>query len=561
MRILRVLFVLLLLGAVSTANASVRASLDRDRIALGDVVTLTIASDASGAQPDLAPLRMDFDVRGTSTGSQTTIVNGSMQSSTQWSVSLVANHAGTIEIPALAVGRERTPPLRVNVDADATITATAQPATGATSAAPVFIETSIEPTNPYVQQAMVYTLRLYYAVTLLDGALDAPTPDNGDLRQIGEDVTNSAVVQGRRYNVLERHYLLQPERSGALHVPSPTFRGRAMEGIDSMFDDSMSANGGTVQAAGKPIDLQARARPAQAGDPWIPARALTLSVQPPGPPVHAGEPFSIVVKIAGEGVTAAQLPEIALPTIAGAQVYPEPSSTSEQQRDGRLLAERTRRFAIVPDRAGEIQLPELTMPWWDIVSDHAALARVALPALHVLPGTVVPTDADAGAPPSAGHADNISASSADASSTSALHNWQIATAGLAVLLALTLWWGWRRGHAVAVVEHGSAPLRAPNRAPTLMRALALGDPSVIAQALLEATPDPPTRNLDEVVQRLADPAQRDALLAFDASRWSADGTPSVQVLAALREAFKQPPRWAGRSASTSPNDSLPPLYP
>ncbi len=560
MRILRVLLVLLLLGAIATANASVRASLDRDRIALGDAVTLTIASDASGAQPDLAPLRADFDVRGISTGSQTTIVNGSMQSSTQWTVALVPKRAGTIEIPMLAVGRERTSPLRVDVEANATVTA--QPTAATTSAAPVFIETSIEPTNPYVQQAMVYTLRLYYAVTLLDGALDAPTPDNGDLRQIGDDVTNSAVVQGRRYNVLERHYLLQPERSGALHIPSPTFHGRAMEGVDSMFDDRMPGNGGAMRAAGKPIDVQVRARPAQAGDPWIPARALTLSVQPPGPPVHVGEPFSIVVKIDGEGVTAAQLPEIALPTIADAQVYPEPSSTSEQQRDGRLLAERTRRFAIVPDRAGEMRLPELTMPWWDIVNDHAALARVALPALHVLPGTMAPSEANAGASPGAEGADNISATTAAASTNaSVLHGWQIATACLAALLGLALWRGWRRGHVVAVVDRGRAPMRAPNRAPTLMRALALGDPSAIAQALLEAAPGSPARNLAEVAQRLEQSAQRNAVLAFDAARWSTDGTPSVQVLAALREAFKQPPRWTGRTASTSSNDALPPLYP
>jgi len=552
------LMAVMLLVAMPSALANVQASLDRDSVAVGDSVTLTITADASDAQPDLAPLRANFDVRGSSTSSQTTIINGRSQSSTQWAVELVPRNAGTIDIPALTVGRERTSPLRVSVSAQPA----AQPsAPTAPSGAPIFIETSVEPTNPYVQQAMVYTERLYFAVTLINGALDAPTPDNGDARQIGNETTTSVLLQGHRYNVLERHYLLQAEHSGALHIPGPGFVGHAMGDAGDPFDD-----GATAHVVGKPIDLQVRARPPQARDPWLPARAIAITVDPPTAPLHAGEPFSIVVKLDGEGVTAAQLPEIALPAIAGAQVYPEPSSTSEQQRDGRLLAERTRRFAIVPVRAGELRMPSLEVPWWDVGNDRAALARLALPGMRVLPGAPDQNGAGNASSTHDGNAANPTAVPA-ASPVIASRGWQIATICLAAMLMLSLWWGWRRGRdRVSGYEATREPddranARAPNRAPTLSRALALGDSSAIAQALLEATPSPPARNLGEVAQRLDDVAQRNAVLAFDAARWSADGALSMQALAQLRAAFARSPRWIARARSATGDDVLPPLYP
>ena len=571
MNYIRVLTVLLFLGMSTQSSAAARAWLDRDHVVLGDSITLMIESDGSPGKPDLAPLRKDFELRGVATGSQTTIVNGSMRSSMQWSVTLVPRHHGVIDVPALAVGADRTPPLRVGVDTaastDATAPSAATPGAHSDSSDSIFIESEIQPTNAYVQQATIYTVRLYYAVALLDAALDVPSPEHGDLRQVGDDGRTSVMVHGHRYDVLERHYLLQPEQSGALHIPAPVFQGRTMGDMTGAFDDSMAASGGGIRVVGKPLDLQVRARPPMSQDPWLPARALELSVEPlPGTPTHAGEPFSVVVKISGEGVTAAQLPEISLPDVAGAQVYPEPSSTAERARDGSMQAERTRRFAVVPERAGDLRLPRLEVPWWDVVNDRAALARLALPTITVLRGTAPQHDTGNGPPTYASSPSTTSPAAITSAATA--RGWQIATFALAVLLLTSIWWGWRRGQidADADAPTDAPSTRTPNRAPTLTRALAVGDPAAITQALLEAAPVAPPRNpaprsLVEVAQRLDDASQRAAVLAFDAGRWSADGTPSAQELAQLRSAFAQPPRWIGRVSSGSAADSLPPLYP
>ena len=183
---------------MAQAQAAVRASLDRDRVAPGEPVTLSIVADGGSGKPDLSPLRKDFDVSGVSTGSQTTIVNGDVQSSLQWSVVMTPRHGGLVDIPPLAVGTEHTALLRVLVDASAAGASAATPnasapasgdvrAGGGKPGDAVFIESSVAQQHPYVGQAVIYTLRLYYAATLLDAALDLPSGDNGDLRQIGQD--------------------------------------------------------------------------------------------------------------------------------------------------------------------------------------------------------------------------------------------------------------------------------------------------------------------------------------------------------------------------------------
>ncbi|HLM53941.1 MAG TPA: protein BatD, partial [Pseudoxanthomonas sp.] len=68
---------------------------------------------------------------------------------------------------------------------------------------------------------------------------------------------------------------------------------------------------------------------------------------------------------------------------------------------------------------------------------------------------------------------------------------------------------------------------------------------------------PPAPDLDALMARLDDQAQRDAVEQLRRARW-ADGD-GAAARAALRQAFASPPVWKTRPAS--PREPLPPLYP
>ena len=112
------------------------------------------------------------------------------------------------------------------------------------------------------------------------------------------------------------------------------------------------------------------------------------------------------------------------------------------------------------------------------------------------------------------------------------------------------------------MHDGGSDTQAPRNTQVLTQALKQGEPAAIAQALCDVAPGARPHHLREVAQRLDDPAQRDAVLAFDAARWSvADGQPSAQTLAQLRAAFARAPRWIALKKARSHTDALPPLYP
>lgn len=562
----------LALVASLPAAAALRASVDRDHVAPGQAITLTLRADGAAGAPDLSPLRKDFAIGGMFSGSRTIDVNDTVHTSREWSVTMVPRHGGVIEIPSLQAGSERSEPLRVRVDAAG---ATAPDATmgeaGASAAAAAanrqgkpgdaaFIDVALEPADPYVGQSVLYTLRLYYAINPIDGSLNVPASDNGDLRQIGADENSVQLVQGQPYRVLTRRYLLQPEHSGSLRIQAPVFQAHVMPTLDDPWADPGM---GLVRVPGRGIDTTVRVRPAQAADPWLPARSLQLSLDAPSGQPHAGEPFSIVVRETGQGVSASQLPDIDLPAIAGAQVYPEPSTSSETVVDGQLQAQRVRRFAIVPARAGTLPLPELRVAWWDLRRDQPALARLALPTLQILPGAR--SDRTSGTPDSnavASRSGPAAAAPVAWPEAKDLRIWQGACGLLALLLVLAIAWGLRRG-AGARRPPTTAVVDPPSAARTLglTQALATGDAARIAQALCAGAPGPATTQLAQVAQRLADPDQRRAVAAFEHERWQGDGKASPGALAALHVAFARGPRWTQAGAARSEPDPLPPLYP
>ena len=90
----------------------------------------------------------------------------------------------------------------------------------------------------------------------------------------------------------------------------------------------------------------------------------------------------------------------------------------------------------------------------------------------------------------------------------------------------------------------------------LRRALDTGDLGEVADALC-AMATPPVRDVDALLDRLDDAAQRDAIEALQRARWGhGDGVQARQI---LRSAFAKGPRW--RIEAAVKPALLPPLYP
>jgi hypothetical protein len=537
---------LALLCVATSAQAQVRAWLDRTRIASGETTTLNIAAPDLDAAPDYTPLQPDFEVSQRSSARSAQIVNGRVTMHTQYAVVLQPRRDGVITIPSLRVGGNRTsPPL--------TLTVTPASSVPARAGDVAFIDAQLDDAHPYVQQAVGLKLRLFYAVPLVSGQLDQPEPQGATLRKVGQDLQYSQEMAGRRYSVVERRYLLIGERSGRVLLPGARFRG---QGVGGFFDD-LFGDGRRPLAADSPSRvLDIRPIPANAPQPWLPLNDLRLRYTTTPGRARAGEATTVTVEAVADGAVASQLPELVLDA-GGAQVFPEPLQSDETFEDGRPRTTMTRKFSIVPARAGALRVDAPRIEWWDVRGAVPRTATLPPIALSVAPGAAGATTAT----------DTTTADSATTASQGddgriripgiqgRILPWAAATAMFALLWFATLLWGLHRKPVPVAAPEASSPPPAPHT--DLRRALADGDLGTIADAL-RATATPPVHDLDALRERLADPVQRDAIDQLQRARW-AGGDPG-RARTAVRAAFARGIRWRTETP-VSRADPLPPLYP
>lgn len=530
-----------------TAHAETRAWLDRDRIELGETATLNVETDQAGAQPpDYDALLPDFVVSNHSSSRSYQVANGQRRARVLFAVALEPRREGVWTVPALRVGGETTAPLAMTV-----VPASTAPARAGAAA---FIEAEADSQEPYVQQSLGYVLRLYYATPLVSGQLDQPSPEGASIQRIGSDLQYTRDIGGRRYTVVERRFQIVPERSGTLTIPGAHFEGR---GVGGFFDDLLGNGTRELRANGAPRILQVRPMPDGAPQPWLPLHGLTLRYLDAPRSARAGEAATVVIEAVGDGATGTQMPELQLQGADGAQVFAEPPQVDETFDDGRLRSKVVRKFSIVPARAGTLRIPGPRIAWWDVragVARTASLPDLALQVAAGADGATAATPMDASSPGDGARASAIGAS-----------HWPWIALAFALLWLGTLAWALRRRGALPATGRATPvdadPIAAsagqgqPSRR-QLMQAFQAGDLGDVA-AMLCAMPSPPAADLDALLARIADPAQREAIAALQRARWG-DGD-AAAARTALREAFQRGPAWKPQASRTA--DWLPPLYP
>lgn len=346
-------------------QASIRATVDRANITTNDLLSLTlrIQGQADG-RPDLAPLRIDFDVVDTSRTNthSTTIINGVQTSEfyTDWIIYLRPKKTGQLIIPPLTYRGEQSNPILIRVRKAAR-----------TRDALVFFETTIDDKETYVQSQLIYTVRLFYTDSVSGDFPKEPVLENVLIETIEEERRFQSIVNNRRYHVLEKRYAIYPQKSGELNLPAEVFRGeiRSRRGLFSSRE--------RVNAVSTGHRIRVKPKPAGfTGDYWLPARSLSISeswsVTPPE--FKVGDPINRTLTLTATGIARSIIPPFAELKLDNAKTYPDPAATAESIGNLGITATRTETIGIVPTEEGELVLPEIRIPWWNTEADRMEIA-------------------------------------------------------------------------------------------------------------------------------------------------------------------------------------------
>lgn len=371
--VMRLFCCLLLLSAMpSWAATKLEASVDKNPVLAGEFFMLNISVDdtVKGEQPDTSSLFKDFVVGPTSLSSRTNIINGSINKQTTWSVKLMTRTEGDYTIPAFSVAGLTSEPIKLKV---------AKRSVDADKNNEIFLKTSLSSNSLFVQEAGVYTVKLYLAKELLDGSLSTPSMEDAQLTQLGKQTESYELVDGKRYLVITREYLIQPQKSGVYTIAGPAFQGRVQQNYRQL---EVSALGDDQQIEIKPI-------PSDYKGTWLPSELVNLDEewQPNDNTVEVGTPITRTITLTALGVTKEQLPEISMPSIDGIRSYPDKKENNNAVRDGRVVSQQTASYALLPQKPGTYTLPEIQLPWFNTKMNRISVATLPKRTITVTPSS------------------------------------------------------------------------------------------------------------------------------------------------------------------------------
>ena len=296
-------------------QAEIQIQVEPSQITLGETfqLTLTQKDPKNGDKPDLTSLQQDFVILGTGQQINYSIINGQAQSASQWVVTLRPQKSGILTIPAIKLGFDTSHAITIDVAAtrpgqDLQIKSSQQQ--------DVILVAGVNIKKPYVNQQVVYTVKIYNSKHLLNADYQGPQVEDALLIPLGDTKRYQTVQNTINYTVEEQNYAIFPQKSGTIKINSPT--------LTALIYDN---NPQRVKAQDERINLSVQSIPKYyKGNTWLPAKQVTLSehYEHTNQTISQGSTLTRTVTIEGVAIPAQLLPTLNFDEANAFNVYTEP---------------------------------------------------------------------------------------------------------------------------------------------------------------------------------------------------------------------------------------------
>ena len=428
------IFLVVLMWPALSAQAAVIAAIDRANVELNESFTLKITVDtAIDVEPDALALEEDFFVGTRSQLSNTTIVNGQISRSRTWTYVLMAKREGDLLIPPVKIGSEQSEPVPIRVT---------PPSTTLPGEADIFVTTEADHTESFVQAQVLYTVKVYRAVATRQPRLSEPSIGGVEVlvESAGDERSYESILNGKAYNVVERIYALFPQESGSISIEPARFEARVLR------DGRIT---GRKIFESDPIDIVVNPIPPPPDEfpnaVWFPAKSVIVSEDWSREPdrLPAGEPITRHVTVTAVGQLSTQIPVLEPASSDAIKVYPDKPEFRDSADASGIRAVRRDQYAMIGVTAGDVELPSVELPWWNIDAAEWQIARLPGSTLSILPSLIAPAPE-----PVVEEQEDASDDSATSAPAELVYSdfWRLVSVGLggAWIMTIIAWWWSRR---------------------------------------------------------------------------------------------------------------------
>jgi hypothetical protein len=475
------LFLALILPAQNVSAAKIAVSVDRNPVSIDESFQIIFTSNESPDEiPDFGPLEEDFTILNQEQSSSSSWVNGKSSKTIQWTVNVIAKNAGSLTIPAIEFGRDRSEPLTVEI----TKTGNNKTVRGDED---LFLDVEVTPVSPYLQSQVIYTLRLYRnseTVNIAQAQLAEPELADAVIAKMDEDHNYTANVKGVNYSIIERKYVIFPQKSGKMTIKPLVLTAEIVSNSRPSFNGFFKATQ-TKRVVSKEITLDVKPAPASfTGTHWLSAEQLDIKQEWSGDfeQMKVGEPLTRTLSLQAKGATVSSLPELnAIKTDEHLKTYPDQPVLKEQKSTDGLLALREEKIALIPSKMGSYTLPAIKIPWFNTKTNKTEIATIPETTITVLAGAATPAVASNVTKPQADNSTLI----IQAPTEQAVSHWLWVSLFLALGWLITLFYFLTNRPAVRpVVENTEAELNLKASINQLKKACADNNAIAAKNALL-----------------------------------------------------------------------------
>ncbi len=189
-------------------------------------------------------------------------------------------------------------------------------------------------------------------------------------------------VRGRAMDLYVVHSVVFPLEAGRLMIPPASVE----YGVPVSFSIFSREERYALHTDSLPIAVLAppvTGRPS--GEEIVQGSGFTLSLAVATPDIRVGEPVTVSATLRGVG-NAALWPAPALRWPTGFRAYPAETDVSLEPEDGLVAGTKTFSYLVVSDSAGAFVLPEIRYAFYDVAARRYGIARTAPQSVTVLAG-------------------------------------------------------------------------------------------------------------------------------------------------------------------------------
>jgi hypothetical protein len=253
----------------------------------------------------------------------------------------------------------------------------------------VFLQTTITKDQVYVQEALIYSIKLYYTLAFERGAAFSRLEmSEAAFNKLGEDLNYTEEIDGTLYTVNESRFVIFPQNSGEFSIAPVNFRAFTqtrptrnnpnLRTTERRQTIELTSGGHQISVLPLPSEFP--------GANWIPSSEVKISESwsKSLEDMRIGDSVVRTIELTAAGIYASMLSNLDFTLDSSLRSYPAEAQQVDITENTGARSIHTQNITLVATEAGDFTIPAIEIPWWNTSTDTLEFARLPSQELSIL---------------------------------------------------------------------------------------------------------------------------------------------------------------------------------